>query len=491
MSGTKRASYIDSHRREFEMIKKSNVGFPGTLYAQHESHASSRSASPIAFFFVAVICFLFGVVSNSISEMDFSSTAPLPVQSFSVTTAMPQANLSRTEEKSEEIRKPLGLQWYQMGFDNPWQFSTMRTGIAELDKSFMHVLQRDGRLPRVVVSFTSLPKRFHKYARETVRLLKQQVFLPNQIYIAVPKSSRRSNDTFVIPSWVRKDGQITVLRPDVDFGPATKLIPTLDAEKKLGFHNTRVVTIDDDNEGHWSETSLLQLVAYSLHFEDAAIGYTGWNVTCMVSNARCDPEYSDVPERQFPDRQYNFIRPSDDYACHSLSDWLPEYYSNCLGAIRKNYVGFVDVLEGYRGVLYQPRFFDTNILKSLLDSSRVAPHFLLVDDVWFSGWLSVRNISRLVINPAIHHDAPVRLKMVAYSKQRNLSTTMIPLSKEDNRSSNVPGETEAGLHDMGQDFVKANHDGVRWFEQHKAWTPGLWDGPAQTTLTGEGQHQNP
>lgn len=455
------------------MLTKTKLQLPQTMET-HSNIRSSRSATPIAFFFVAIISFLFGVISNGIAEFSYTSSTPWSITINSSQT-LNQWNNSDERVLSENMSQPLGLRWFQASYENPWQFSVMRTGIPELHQSFKDVMSRDGRLPRVVVSFTSLPRRFTKYAYTMLRLIKDQSYIPDVIYVAVPKTSRRSKDSFAIPTWLRDDPLVKVLRPDVDYGPATKLIPALEAELALGHTHSRIVTVDDDNEGHWGRETLLQLVAYSLHFEDAVIGLTGWNVTCMVSNARCAPHEAGVPDRQFPDRLYNFIRPADDYACHSLSDWLPEYFSNCMGAIRKNFVGFVDVLEGYRGVLYQPRFFDVDVLKTIVDPKHTPEYFLLSDDVWFSGWLSTRNVSRLVVSPAIHDDAPVRLALVSYSDQRAMSRAMLPISNADGKK--WAEGPEKGLHDLGNNFVQANHDGVRWFEKRGGWTPGIWDMP--------------
>lgn len=386
-----------------------------------------------------------------------------------------------TSRKSDDqlLNIPLGLQWYQKSYDNRWAASINYTGVEDLDAAFRHVLSKREKLPRVVVSFTSLPKRFSKHAREMLRILKRQSYLPDKIYVNIPQSSRRSNNPFHLPSWLTGDPLIRVLRPKEDMGPATKLIPTLHEEAALGHSDTRIITVDDDNEGGWNEQTVLNLFAYSLVFDNVAIGLTGWNVTCMLSDARCNARDSGVPQRQFSDRFYNFIKAADDYACHTLSDWLPGYYTNCLGAVRKNYIAEVDVLEGYKGVLYQPRFFDLTQLDSLLDKSRTPAFFFLCDDVWFSGWLGVRGVKRIVVNPAIYEDAPIHKNLKRYSKARNLSSQILPDSENDKKIANAYAEmpVEKGLHDLSLDFVQSNHQGVKWFQERNAWVPDLWTRP--------------
>ena len=398
--------------------------------------------------------------------------------------ASPLLRARGTGPPSAAAQLPAALRWYTAAYENPWQFSVSRTGMGELQAAQRRVLARDGRMPRVVVSFTSLPGRFAKYARPMVALLKRQTYVPDRIYVAIPRVARRSNATFRVPTWLARDPLVTVLRPRVDYGPATKLIPALVEEKRLGNEAARIVTVDDDNEGGWTEATLLHFVAYSLAYEDAAIGQTGWNATCMVPEARCGPEDSGVPLRQFRGQWYNFIKQADDYACHSLLDWKEDYFANCMGAVRKNYIAYADVLEGYRGALYQPRFFDVGKVRAVMDKKETAEVFMLCDDVWFSGWLSLRGVKRIVINSAIDEDSEFAAQLAKARRDRGVpeSLELLPESKADRamaeRAEKGGGEVEKGLHSMGLDFVTANHEGVKWFAKKGGWVQGMWERPA-------------
>lgn len=383
-------------------------------------------------------------------------------------------------ESITEIEEPLGIQYLKKGFSTPWEFSVLRTDVEDLHSTFKEVLGKEGKLPRIVVSFTSLPRRFDAYVRRMLEVLREQSYQPDHIYICVPKTSRRSSDVFEVPSWIKKDPHITVLRPEKDMGPATKLIPALRAEVKQNFTDTRVVTVDDDNEGGWMGDELLELLAYSMIYEDAAIGFTGWNVTCMLGSSRCHPDDSGVPMPQFGENALMFIKQSDDYACHTLADYKTEYYANCMGSVRKNYLAYADVLEGYRGVLYQPKFFKFEEIESLLNKD-VPDFFFFVDDVWFSGWLATNRVSRLVVNPAIYSDSDVYLDMTEYARLRNLTSHLLNPSREDvlaaQKRKNESKEPEKGLHDL-DNFKDSNLEGVRWFEKRNAWTKNLWKRPA-------------
>lgn len=437
---------------------------------------STRSAVPIMFFFACIISFIMGVLTNNVTQIHLRPTLLTSPNGTTRRDILVAAPLPLPAMPSP-VAEPAGLQLVRQSYENPWQFSVLRTGIDELQTSAKAVMERDGKLPRVVVSLTSLPRRFALRAYDTIRMLKGQSYPPDAIYIALPRRYRRSNESAVVPRWMRDDALITILRPDLDYGPATKLIPALDAELALGFGDTRVVTIDDDDEGSWNSDTLLSLFAYSLHFEHAALGLTGWNVTCMVSAAHCGRRDTNLPTRQFPERLYNFIRQADDYACHSLFDWLPDYYSNCMGAVRKNYVAFADVLEGFRGALYQPRFFDMQQLRQVGNTTQTPALFGLCDDVWISGCLSMAGVVRLVLNPAIHDDAPVRVHLVRLSQARDSAALFSDMPTPPDTRAAQP-DVEPGLHDQADKFVKANHDAVRWLERHGAWTQGLWVRPA-------------
>lgn len=443
----------------------------------------SRHTTPSIFVTICIIIaffsgILFSTIIKSPQSPFTSSLFPTNSSSHTATAARNSTTLATGAQNVSTVvgpqQIPLALQWFHQSLDNPWSFSTQRTTNDMLYDALTLTLKRDGNLPRVAVSFTSLPKRFIKHGLPLIRLLKRQNYLPDVIYANIPKTSRRSDDDFVIPKWILNDPLIKVLRPETDYGPATKLIPALQEEIRLGNMDTRIVTVDDDNEGNWRDGSLLELLAHSLVFTDKAIGLTGWNVTCMVRAARCDPEDSGSPPGQFMDRFYHFIKQSDDYACHSLSDWRENYFRHCMGAVRKTYIAYVDVIEGYKGALYQPKFFDMKMVESIIDKTKTPDYFFWADDVWFGGCLSLRGIDRIVINPAFSDGDKIRMKLIKLSDKRNLSRTV---PENAGALASKPIEVEKGLHELSKDFTKGNHDGVRWFESKGAWTKGMWDRP--------------
>lgn len=78
-------------------------------------------------------------------------------------------------------------------------------------------------------------------------------------------------------------------------------------------------------------------------------------------------------------------------------------------------------------------------------------------------------MKRLVVNPAIHNDARIAVALREYSSMKNISRELGEVSEVRDK-----GSAEKGLHSMSLDFVRANHEGVRWFESRGAWDADLW-----------------
>lgn len=229
--------------------------------------------------------------------------------------SLPLQGLSPATNNAEEVA-PAGLKMMRMYAKNPWSASVKLISENDLNQS---VPSSASKRPRVVVSFTSLPNRLRKHGASTISMLKKQNFHPDLIYINIPKNPLRGQGPYFgkdgeIPSWMAKDQQIRVLRPDRDFGPATKLLPTLAAEKDNP--DTIIVTIDDDEEGGWSESTLLGIVAHAMHFPNFAVGLTGWNVTCVLNGAHCSAKDTGLAEKMHNTNDLNMIRQANDYACH-------------------------------------------------------------------------------------------------------------------------------------------------------------------------------
>jgi hypothetical protein len=195
---------------------------------------------------------------------------------------------------------------------------------------------------RVVYSMTTIPSRI-EFIGQTLQSIKNQSYKADKIYLNVVNNCN-------IPEWIIKDEEIFINYCDIDFGPITKLLPTIEKEDDP---NTIIITFDDDVLYH---TDLVKnLINWSNKYPDEAIGYNGWFII-------------NVLEHGFYDNKF-------------------------IGQNLDNLPKNVDVLEGYKGVLYKRKFFN----KEIFDYSDAPKEAFYVDDVWISGHLKNNNIKRKVV----------------------------------------------------------------------------------------------
>ena len=98
--------------------------------------------------------------------------------------------------------------------------------------------------PRVVVSLTTIPSRLTRL-RPTLNSLLTQDYPPTAIYLAVPRRSAREPKPYQMPGWLVQHPAVTVIDCERDWGPASKLLPALLAERERP--DTLIIAVDDDN----------------------------------------------------------------------------------------------------------------------------------------------------------------------------------------------------------------------------------------------------
>ncbi|CAN0259848.1 unnamed protein product, partial [Discosporangium mesarthrocarpum] len=125
---------------------------------------------------------------------------------------------------------------------------------------------------RVVVSLTTLPSRI-QHIKPVLDSLKAQAVRPSAIYLIVPEFSLRESRGYDIPLFILEDPELTIIRSEVDYGPATKLIPLLQVETRP---ETVIITVDDDT---WYPSSLLRDLAVAANrLPNMAVGLTGYRL---------------------------------------------------------------------------------------------------------------------------------------------------------------------------------------------------------------------
>jgi hypothetical protein len=106
--------------------------------------------------------------------------------------------------------------------------------------------------PRVVVTLTSIPPRMH-FLPAVIASLLNQTHVPDAIYVTLPRVWARGDSAQMAPvarmarQLARLDRRIVVKRPDVDLGPAMKLLPALEAEDaRAAGGDALILYLDDD-----------------------------------------------------------------------------------------------------------------------------------------------------------------------------------------------------------------------------------------------------
>jgi hypothetical protein len=216
-------------------------------------------------------------------------------------------------------------------------------------------------MDRLIISLTTIPPRF-KVIHETLQSLVSQSVKPEAIHLYLPKEYRRFQyEKHEVPE---PPAGVSIRYVDADFGPATKILPAVQAYQG---QDVKLLFCDDDKvyDPDWVQRFLVASKAHP----DCCIVEEGGQVSDYSHHAytgRLQPR----SVRRVKDLSYRLKR------LLSLGRWKPRKAASS---------GYVDVLEGWGGVLVRPHFFS--------DAAFDIPDILwTVDDIWLSGQLALNNI---------------------------------------------------------------------------------------------------
>ena len=231
-------------------------------------------------------------------------------------------------------------------FDNPTWFDRKTLANPALDG-------------KVVLSLSSLPSRLKHLPRVLKKLLDQTVKV-DKIVINLPAFSTREQKPYTLPaeltaflSELPSDAaRIVHLNHCItDYGPATKLIPTLLAEQSNPA--TLVITVDDDLE--YPPFFVAAMVQNARRYVNAAFGLKGYRMNGGVHH--------------------------DDF----------EYFES----LSIDADTSVDVLGGFVGVAYRVGFFD---IGRLTDYRNYPAGAFFVDDDWIGSVLADGGVEKIVLS---------------------------------------------------------------------------------------------
>lgn len=99
-------------------------------------------------------------------------------------------------------------------------------------------------MSNIVVSFTTSPTRIHK-CLPMIQSICQQTVKPDLFLLNIPDVFARTGESYVVPNEIAQ--LVTIHCCEIDYGPGTKLIPTIDYLRKHNYsENTRILYCDDD-----------------------------------------------------------------------------------------------------------------------------------------------------------------------------------------------------------------------------------------------------
>jgi len=194
----------------------------------------------------------------------------------------------------------------------------------------------------IVICLTTTPSRITRL-EGTLKSLLYQSRRPQAIRLHIPDYSQREQRPYPIPAYLCELKSVEIVRC-VDFGPATKLIPALEA-----YESQQLLLIVDDDRLY--PPDLVETFARAAAaMPDAALGMSGWIVPDDLTD-----------------------RPA------TLLDHIRQRTPAPVKSTRMQQSRRVDILLGYAGYLVRPAFFAR---AALVDYSGAPTAAFYVDDVW-------------------------------------------------------------------------------------------------------------
>ena len=242
--------------------------------------------------------------------------------------------------------------------DGPRYLKMKECSLARLDREY----GKKKKVKDCIISLTTTPARIAEIKPIISSLLDQSVAV-EEIRINVPYTSCKGIP-YKIPKWLKKLQKlkhVKIYRQIKDWGPATKLIPSLLDRKNK---EKKIIVLDDD-------------VIYGYNTVETLI------------------EYFDKYNYKIKDGQK--IRKKRKTAITMYGDAIKDNMSTDNGLYTRitNYVGgdcYTDLLRGHSGYIVTPGMFSPD----LYDYDKLPKECFFVDDNYFSAHLKKNNVKILM-----------------------------------------------------------------------------------------------
>lgn len=216
------------------------------------------------------------------------------------------------------------------------------------------------KLPRVVISLTTVPGRYD-ILYDTLRTLVNQDYPVDAIYLTIPKIAKRFGTPYPdLPQRILD--LVTVVNIEEDHGPICKIIGGLIMETDP---DSIIITCDDDI---WYSANLVSSLVqqYLLHPGHAVSG-SGMFLSGGVVN----------------------------WSCHAQSVFFHSWF---MDFVVPEHGREVDILCGFSGVLYPRKAFPSvDNLEDMLTYTKQSSAIFHNDDILLSAYLSFKGVKRIVV----------------------------------------------------------------------------------------------
>ena len=250
--------------------------------------------------------------------------------------------------------------------------------IFQLDREYSY----KPKIKNTIISLTTIPNRLKHIKPILMSLLDSSVRV-EEIRLNIPYKSCKGIK-YVIPKWLTKLKFVKIYRTEKDWGPATKLLPTLldcfRGKYKNGV-NTKIIVVDDD-------------VIYGYYMVETINDY-------FEKYNHPQKRMADSNEYNYP-QKYNLY--SNEYHSNHRKVAITMYGDKIdekdrmkydFSTRTNNYLKgdkYTDVLRGHAAYMVTPSMFTKEIFK--YDSHPAECFF--VDDNYFSAQLKLNNVRILM-----------------------------------------------------------------------------------------------
>jgi len=245
---------------------------------------------------------------------------------------------------------------------------------------------------RVVVALTTIPTRIQFLGPILQSLFVNQTKKVDAVYLTLPRKHYDGTSTsYEIPKGVQNlvaKGNLTILSPEWDHGPISKVFYVLELESNA----TRILYLDDDvfYPPHFIEA----LYNKSIQYPDEVVAFSGSRLRSNFSKIG----HTDPNKDRFP---YLFFQISGHRTFYGEKP--------------------VDIVQGFLGVIVQPRFFDLAALSTLVGED-VPRGVRNSDDFVLSAHFEARNITRRIVSGLEYfrlHDKAAQTDRLSANMQNN------------------------------------------------------------------------